>query len=340
MPFLGVFMIQFKKLLLSFLCLFFTFAAAASQDACTLYVHGFTGNPDGAQEQKIAFPNSHNYQAPALLDTQKETGFGKNRIIAEVAKLWKKNINITKAFMGQGPDAKVLADCAQKNIADQSFILFGICRGGCAAINYVAKYNPTNLKALIIESTPASMPALLHAKMAQAGIPAKFDKDAFHALFSAYPADAIPPVQALKNIKNKALPVLILHSKDDVNVPFEHALMLYFSFKEHGFENVFLVPLHGKHAYSLQEDSINYLTAVHSFYKHFDLAHDATYSTKIINSYVYDVQKAQKKINTYEKDLAKKLQKTHKKMAMSTGLMGASMYAWNYLIKNKPDKAN
>lgn len=332
-------MVQIRYFFLSvFYFLFLIGSVRSDQDVSTLYVHGYTGNPDGAKEQKIAFAVPEKYQAPALPDTQKETGIGPNRWIAAVAQLWKKNINLSQAFMGQGPDVAVLASTVAQNLADDPFVLFGICRGGCAAINYIAKHNPQNLKALVIESTPASMPALLHAKMAQVGLSAKHDEKFFRALFHAYPKNSIPPMQVLKNIANKELPILILHSKEDKNIPFEHALMLYISFKEHGFTNVFLVQLHGKHAYSLQEDAFNYLTAVHSFYKQFDLPCTAAYATKTMNLYEYDLAKAQKKIAVYEKELAKQLQKTHKKMAMSTGLVGVSVYAWNYLKKNKQIK--
>lgn len=329
-------MAQIRQLFLSaFSILFLIDTVHAGQYVCTLYVHGYTGSPDGVKEQKEAFSAPEKYQAPALPDTQKETGFGVNRWIAAGAKLVKKNINLSQAFMGQGLDVTVVASCVTQNFANEPFTLFGICRGGCAAINYIANHNPTNLKALVIESTPANMPALLHKKMAQAGLSSKHDEKFFRALFHAYPKNSVPPVQALKNIANKELPILILHSKDDANIPYEHALMLYVAFKEHGFNNVFLVRLHGKHAYSLQEDKVNYLTAVHSFYKQFGLAHNPAYATKTMNVYQYDVARAQKKVAIYEKELTKQLQKTHKKMAMSTGLMGASIYTWNYLTKNK-----
>ena len=335
-------MVQIQRLFSFIFCfILLTAATQASQDACTVYIHGYTGNPDGAKEQKEAFSDPEQYQAPALPDTQPETGVGPNRWIAAAAQLWKKKINLSQAFMGQGPDVKVLYKHVQKNLtADQPFVFFGICRGGCAAINYVAKYNPQNLKALVIESTPASMPALLHAKMAKAGLSLKYDEKFFRALFHAYPKNSTPPIQAIKKIKNKKLPILILHSKNDQNIPFEHALMLYLAFKEQGFENVHLSVLYGKHAYLLQEDKGAYLTVVHSFYKQYGLKHNPFYATKTMESYAYDIVQAQKEVDIYEKQLAQQLQKTHKKMAMSTGLMGASVYAWNYLIgKNKSKRS-
>ncbi|MBP6892245.1 hypothetical protein KBB68_01560 [Candidatus Babeliales bacterium] len=330
-------MIQVQKFFLYIFCfLLLIDVVLADQNVSTLYIHGYTGNPEDVQKQKEAFSTPEKYQAPALPDTQKEVGVGINRFIASVARVWKKNLNISQAFMGQGADLKVIASSVEQNFVDESFVLFGICRGGSAAINYIAQYNPENLKALIIEATPASMPALLHAKMAKIGLSCKHDEKFFRFFFQAYPKNSIPPVQAVKNILNKELPILILHSKDDCNIPFEHALMLYLSFKEHGFNNVFLVPLHGKHAYSLQEDSLNYLTAVHSFYKNFGLAYNEKYATVAMNSYQYDLVKAQEKVALYEKKLQQQLQKTHKKMALGAGLAGASIYAWNHLIeKNK-----
>jgi hypothetical protein len=51
-------------------------ALQAYEDACTVYLHGFTGNPSGALEMQDAFVNPAYVQAPALPDTQKETGLG------------------------------------------------------------------------------------------------------------------------------------------------------------------------------------------------------------------------------------------------------------------------
>jgi dienelactone hydrolase len=253
-------------------------------------------------------------------------------LIAYAGSRWNKNINRSYAYLGQGPDITAIAEHVEKYISpDTPITLFGCCRGGSAALNYVAEFNPKNLKAIVLEAVPASMPWAMHAFLAKCGIPMSYDERFLKMMFPAYPAASIPPIDALQNIQNKKLPILILHSKIDKNIPFVHALKLYKAFKDNGFENVHLVSFEGQHAYLLRDAREKYLTAVHSFYKQYGLAHKAEYATKDMSFYAYDMQESQREIEAYEQGLKHQTKKTQKTLTRTGvlalgGLVSAYVY--------------
>lgn len=261
-------------------------------DKNVLYVHGFTGLPDGWKKMIPAiFPDS-NVIAPTLPDAKPVTGFGLNKLIYVTASLWGKTINRGDSDLGHDKDVEAIAS----TIPDKPFVAYGICRGGTALINTIAKHNPQNLKALIIEASYASLPKMLYGFLSSYGISTKYAESFAKFIFPSYEIGSVSCQKAIPFIKNKNLPVLILHSQDDVTIPLAHALMLYKAFKENGFEHVYLAEVKGAHAYSLRDDEVAYLTAVHSFYKKYDLPYDAQYATADMNSYVPSVARVTQKL--------------------------------------------
>lgn len=131
-------------------------------------------------------------------------------------------------------------------------------------------------------------------------------------LFPAYPKNSQPPIQAIKNIQNKKLPILLIHSATDQKVPVVHSYQLYQEFKQQGFENVELVILpEGRHGYILQDEKIKplYLQAVHNFYKKYQLPYDTTWTQQEFDWTKYDPSNLQNFIKFYEKNIEKKYQK-------------------------------
>lgn len=294
----------------------------------TEYIHGFTGQPSGALEMVAAFPNPQNFQAAALPDTKKETGYGLNRLISYCGSFWKKNVSRSYAYMADGQDVEAIHEHVQQNIGTQPMVLFGNCRGGTAALNYVTKYNPDNLKAIVCEAMTGDLVAVLHPILSRAGLDTNWDATFFRFLFPSYPKDAISPLHAVEKITNKKLPVLLLHSREDKTIPFVHALRLYATLKKNGFENVHLVVLPGKHVYLLRDCQQEYLTAVHSFYKHYGLEHNPKYATADMQSYRYDVEQAQREVEDYETSMQMQRKQTRIALAaLSTvGIVGIAAY--------------
>lgn len=300
-------------------------------DVVTEYVHGFTGNPSGALEMVAAFPNPQSFVGAALPDTQKETGYGLNRLIAYCASFWKKNVNRTHAYMGQTEDVEAIHNHVQQAVGARPMILFGNCRGGTAALNYVAKYNPQNLKAIVFEAIPGDLPATLHPILSRAGLSTNWDKTVFRFLFPRYPKNAISSVEAISKIHNKNLPILLFHSRQDATIPFVQALELYVTFKKNNFTNVHLVVLPGKHVYLLRDCEQEYLTAIHSFYKQYGLVHDARYAIADMQAYQYSLDQAQNEIALSKQLLQEQRQKTGFLLRGASSLGMATIVAYQAL---------
>jgi|GEM_PF-1403175 len=109
-------------------------------------------------------------------------------------------------------------------LTEKSFVAIGHSRGAEMLIHYVGECNPVTLKALVLVATPASVGAVVMEKLLR-----KLKK---------LPARTL---QSIKKIKNKQLPIMLLHQLGDSLVPVAHTQALYQAFKDQGFENVSVV---------------------------------------------------------------------------------------------------
>ena len=293
-----------KKLLI-FLSFFTHFVAYGA--ACTVFAHGIVDGPTQIQrfQKAIATPKA---TAVQFADSKPAKGLGLNGIIGQCTKLFGKTVNRNAMYMGQRADITAIYKTMAKLPANQSVVLYGCSRGSATIINYLAKYNPKNVSALVLDACPASMHDTIAPKLVKLGIHPTNSLSIFTTLFPAYPANSITPIQAIKNIKDKNLPILLIHSKDDASVPFEHSLMLYKEFKDQGFANVHLVSIFkGKHSFLLQNEAVKplYLKAVHTFYKKYDLPYDKAWATETSDKYIPDMKTIKKVISAYEARIQK-----------------------------------
>lgn len=243
-------------------------------------------------------------------DAQQPFDWDLNTFIYQSTSLFGKRVNRNNMFMGTGQDIVTL-----KNQIDpeQSYILYGFSRGGSAAINYLAQYNPNNIQALILEATPADM--IDAVDKFQYNIGYKFTDNRmtqeilFHTLFPAYQLGSTPPVQNITNITNKNLPIFIVQSDNDARVSIDAAYKLYLAFLDAGFNDVYLCLLTtSKHAFyttGLQKDF--YLHALHSFYKKYGFAYHAELAT--INDLAIlqpSIDEISKKLRLHQEQMEKK----------------------------------
>jgi len=185
------------------------------------------------------------------------------------------------ADLGQLADIETL-----KNNLDpkKNHILYGTSRGGSTAINYTATHNPTNIKALIIDATPADMLNVVDEIQYKVGIFVFWTKSqkewATRLLFPHFPANSMPPMQAIAHIKNKELPVFIVHSNNDPIVNVRSAWENYKAFKQASFPHVYLCELQecGHMGNSSGPDSLIYKQALHSFYKKHGFQYDKNHA--------------------------------------------------------------
>ena len=137
------------------LFLFITNTACLSQakQPITLFCHGIVDNKSQAdryqdflQKPKVAFD---------FPDAQESSGLNFNNLIFNsCAFCGKKPVNLEKMYMGQGPDITALKNKIDPN---ESYILYGLSRGGSTIVNYLAQNNPTNIQAIILDAAPADM---------------------------------------------------------------------------------------------------------------------------------------------------------------------------------------
>ncbi|MCX5923979.1 MAG: prolyl oligopeptidase family serine peptidase [Candidatus Dependentiae bacterium] len=289
------------KKILVFLSFFISLQAYSAD--YTVFAHGIVDGPGQMLrfQKAITTPKA---TAVQFADSKPATGLGINGIIGHCTKLFGKTVNRNAMYMGQTADITAISKTMSTKIpANKSVILYGCSRGSATIINYLAKFNPKNVKALVLDSCPASLPETIAPKLVKLGIHPSYSLSIFTRLFPAYPVSSVPPLHAIKNITNKNLPILLLHSKDDSSVPFEHSLMLYLEFKNQGFTNVHLTAIaKGKHSFLLQTPAAKsvYLKAVHTFYKKYDLPYDKALATGTCDAYNPNTTLVKQQISKYE----------------------------------------
>jgi len=321
-------------------------ASNASDRICTVFGHGWTAHTGQAKKYTEAFVEPRNFKAIDFPDVKKEDSRNPvSRLIAYLAKTgWDKNVSRSHIHFASGTDLEIMHDYIKMNtMPDQSVVLFGVCRGGSASINYMADYNPKNVKAVVVDSAPANMVEMYHTKFGRLGIPARLSEILFTTLWSGYKKDSLPPVQALEKIENKKLPILLLHSRNDQLFPFaSNGLRLYTAFKKQGFENVHLAIPQGRHPFSLRDDKDFYLKAVHRFYKQYGLPYNSLYAKGNIQEYSYDLDKAEQEIQAEKAELQKLIADNQRRISYKACTYGvgalacflAAKSALNFMHKN------
>ncbi len=309
-----------KKILI--IALAATFGSFQTEHArhSTIYAHGIVDGPTQIDRFDPAIATDHR-KAVAFTDTLSETGWGPNGWTSTISTRFGKPVNRSKMCMGQAQDIDTIKEAIDEHPSDQ-VILYGCSRGAATLINYMALYNPDNVQALVLDAPPANMPGSLHAALAKIGLHKSWDETLFNKLFPAYPCNSVIPVNAIKDIKNKALPILLVHSKTDSKVAFVNSLRLYREFKQQGFNNVHLAAMpSGRHSFLLQDPEVRdkYLRAVHSFYKSYSLPHNEAYATADIKDYAYNLDQATQEIQSYEQMLEEQYNYSKTRNEVATG---------------------
>lgn len=293
-----------------FLTLFFLItlvSAPIHAHVYTVYAHGIVDTPYQVKRFWPAIITDTSYtKCVAFQDVQKESGYGINRLISEVTTSKNKPINRSKMHMAGPQDIKDLHETIIEIPESDKIVLFGCSRGAAAAINELGQNNPNNIAAVILDASPASMPETIHPILAALGIHHSYDKTIFSILFPQYHKNLSTPLQSIKKIQNKDLPILLIHSQDDFSVPYHHSLQLYKEFINNGFRNMYLVTIaQGKHAFLLQDPRVKhiYVQAVHSFYKQHKLPYDEQYANADLTIYQPDINYIEEKITQAQNTL-------------------------------------
>lgn len=306
----------------------------------TIYAHGIMDKPSQIKRFSEAIVTNQNHTLCVTFpDTQKETGYGINRLISECTTYHKKPMNRSKMHMAGPEDIEALHATIQNVPQNSEIILFGCSRGAATIINELGLHNPSNIAAVILDASPANMPETLHPILAGIGVHQSYDKSIFSTLFPAYSQESISPLEAIKKIQNKQLPILLIHAQNDTKVPYNHALQLYKKLRNHGFTDIYLATIpQGRHAFLLQDQQAKdcYLQAVHSFYKKYKLPYNEQYAQNDMTQYQPTLAQVEEKILIAQEALQKQYEQSRLRNLLGISLLSAMLIS--YLLYKKLDK--
>ncbi|MBV8660781.1 MAG: hypothetical protein JO129_01380 [Candidatus Dependentiae bacterium] len=278
-------------------------------DITTLYCHGVAGDSTQIKDYKdLMMGKCESINFP---DTQKPTGLNLNTMIHVICKkaFGKENINRTQTYLGQGEDIETI----RKQIdPDKPYILYGLCRGAAAIINYVATYNPTNVLALVLDEAFANVLDIIDKliftnKKGEKILSTPIQREQWlRFAFPSYPKKAKHPVENISAIKNKDLVVFLSYAKDATTFHFPASTWKnYIAFKKAGFKNVYLCELESYGQNAQGTTKLLYLQRLNSVYKKHNLPYKAEYATLTDEQLLElqpSAQEIRKKLNTALKE--------------------------------------
>jgi len=170
----------------------------------------------------------------------------------------------TKSALGQKDDIDTLFDRFNQLDNSQGVVLFGLSRGAATVINFAGKKQPTNVKAIIVESPFAHIDDII-SNMLSYGLSYVLPTNTImKAIYPLYNRNAEQPINFVTKI-DKSIPILFICSEGDQLIPYTSTLRLYEALSAQGGRiNVSLLTLQqGGHANLCDQEK--YKQAVHHF---------------------------------------------------------------------------
>ncbi len=161
---------------------------------------------------------------------------------------------------------------------DKSLVLMGVSRGATTILNFMAKFKPKGIKALILESPFDTTRSITDNKINQWGlafIPG-MQKLGHLILSSLFWQHSTQGEQALNAVSllDKNLPILLICSKQDPLVPASSTIALYEKLQALGHKNTHIfIAEQGKHGKITEgPDAEKYQRAVDAFSKEYGIS--------------------------------------------------------------------
>lgn len=274
-----------KKLILGTTCLFVNlYARPQPRRVVTLFAHGIVDSHRQAQRYAQHFIGQNGLHATNDRYTI-ETSF----VTFDFAdSKW----SLYNCALGQYNDIKQLrrqhalvSNNPHVGSVDE-IILYGVSRGASTTINFMALHQPNNIAALVLEAPFAHMDDVIELKVKQLklGWIPHIHAAAHYmvgSIFRNYVATGEQPINNIKRLPAD-LPILLVCTAADDLVPYTSTVKLYDELKKNGHTKVHLLVLKsGKHAKCLWgTDGEEYQNAVHAFYRHYGLPHNADFAQK------------------------------------------------------------
>ena len=193
--------------------------------------------------------------------------------------------NPSKVTLGQHEDCKSLHANHNKFVTSNDIteiVLIGSSRGAATIINYLGLYEPTNVKAAVLESPFDSVENVIRHRLEQmniAWIPGTVKFVHFcvgsYLMYPSYSINGPQPLESVKNISND-IPLLFIHSSDDKVTPVWGTQQLIYQAVQRGNNNIYFLEIpsavHGK--YQLSPHGEQYHDIVHAFFKKYNIPHN------------------------------------------------------------------
>lgn len=229
-----------------------------------LFAHGLGENEHQIKDYKEIIPTCF-------------TGYAFNGPDAYKKSLYPKITKAPPTAFGQEKDIEVITKGIKA--LNKKVVGLGVSKGASTWINAAAvEENIDNIHALVLESPYYNVNKIIHkfwyadyANYLPKG------KELVNALVKKilkyYDPYGIQPIYSIKDIKNKDLPIFLIHSQQDQLIPINHSRRLYIEFLRQSFKNVYLIECPtGRHANVLTQDNTHcFKRALNSFYKKFNI---------------------------------------------------------------------
>ncbi|MDR3646078.1 MAG: hypothetical protein P4L22_00895 [Candidatus Babeliales bacterium] len=179
--------------------------------------------------------------------------------------------------LGQEADVKVISDTLSKLPKNAKAVAVGVEKGANAWINAATlSHNLNRISALVLDTACADVNEVLCRMTYFDYIPGGefIIKQVAKFIFEYYDPDGMQPIDAIKNIQNKNLPIYIIHAKENDRISINQARKLYLKFLEYKFKNVYLVERHEEDEISLNNKGYRlYQQTLHKFFRRWGLPH-------------------------------------------------------------------
>lgn len=192
-------------------------------------------------------------------------------------------LNFGKANIGQIDDINILAQTYENHKAkypNTDKVLYGVSRGAATTFNFLALHKPEGVKAAVIEGVFDDIPHVIKHVGYRNNKSALFEY-CLHGLLQFCARKYNPhgpfPSTCYKTI-DKEIPLLLVTSLKDEQVPHQSTMRLYSQLKNIGHDKVHLFVLqdakHPMYMIGKTQDRDDYQAIVHSFYRQYGLAYN------------------------------------------------------------------
>lgn len=287
-----------------------TIDSLQSKNPVTIFCHGVVDNYSQIDNynKKSIFGDTCSFDFPDATPCPDKSFAGLiSQVSRKIGRTRKKpngkNVNLDQMFLGQDQDL----ECLRREIEahrDRSIILYGASRGGAAVVSWLGQAHDTsNIIGVVLEAPPTDMLDTVIQFSAKLGI--RLSEQTFRSIFHRYPENPYRPIDAIRDIKNKNLPIFITHSAEDVTVNPSQPWILYQAFKEAGFTNVYINEIEtGRHCHlHLKEDFQEaYCEPIKAFYQKYNFFTFVEKSDVNLDQYQPTIEIAQHKITQYQEE--------------------------------------